>query len=187
MLRRLIISTCVLFVCASAFAANDEPKGKHVLVDTVRNLTAAERAELEAAGLKIGKPVPGGKYLGRLAPGSKAENDPRIASVETIKAERKIHKSAHREAGRPKTHGEFRVFFHDDISLDDARAAINEAGGSFDALQSRFGFRRQLTVRLPGNKLNALANDDRVKTITQAVNRRKAKRNATSALLSKVD
>src|SRR5688572_6796653 len=127
MLRRLIISTCVLFVCASAFAANDEPKGKHVLVDTVRNLTAADRAELEAAGLKIGKPVPGGTYLGRRAPRSKVETEPRSASIEPIKAERKIHKSAPREAGRPKTHGEFRVFFHDDIELGDARAAINEA------------------------------------------------------------
>ncbi len=186
MLRRLIISICVGFVCAGASAANDDSKAKHVLVQTTRNLTETDRAELEAAGLKIGKPVPGGKFLARIEPGSRAKNDARIAAIEPIAADRKIHKSAHREAGRAKAFAELRVFFHDDVTLDDARAALSEAGGSFEALQSELGYGRQIKVKLPGNKLAALANDDRVKTITDAVVRRKKSRNATSAALSRV-
>lgn len=68
MLRRLFVFICVLFVCAGASGANEEAKAKHVVVEPSGHLTAEDRAELAAAGLTIGKPVPGGRYLAILLP-----------------------------------------------------------------------------------------------------------------------
>lgn len=183
LLRRLSFLALVL-ISVPTFAANDK---RHVLVKLAAPLTTSTRAELARDGLALGKPVAGGGYIAVVRPGANFENDPRIASIEPLAAQKKVHHTAKREAARPQLAAELDVVFHEDVTLDEARAAIDEVGGSYDALLPRFLYGHRLIAHVPGNKLSALANDDRVLTIAEATQRRVTPRNLTSAMLSRVN
>src|SRR5262245_45723948 len=139
--RRLPAFSLLFLIAVPALAANG---GRHVLVKFAVPVTPAIRADLARDGLTLGKPVAGGGYVALVRPGANFQNDSRLASIEPLAAQQKIHRSATREAARPKLVARFNVFFHDDVTLDEARAAIDDAGGSTNALQLRFLFGHRL-------------------------------------------
>lgn len=179
-----LLFLCVLFLVAiDASAANGV---RRVLIEPAAPLTQTDRAELAAAGIEIGKPVPGGRFLAKLRPGADV-HDARIRSIEDLKEQHKLHKSAIREAGRGKALAEVTVTFHDDVTLDEAQAAVRDAGGVLaDALPTRFAYSHRLTARLPNSAVSKLARDGNVLTITGTATRRRKPQNANAALLSHV-
>lgn len=181
---RSLFLALVVLCSVEAFSANG---GRRVLVQLAAPLTPALREELARDGLTLGRPVAGDRHLAMLGHGANFQNDPRIAAIEPLAAKHKVHGTAKREVARPKPAAALNVFFHDDVSFDEARAAIDAVGGSYDALQTGFRHGHRLVAHVPGYRLNALAGDDRVLTITHAVQRRKTSRNADSAVLSRVN
>ena len=182
MFRPAAALTLSFLVSLSVYAG--EAESRRVLVRARGHLSSADRAALGAAGLEIGRPVPGGGFLARVGAGFRG--DPRIESIVPLRAAHKIDPSARREAARAKPLAELRVFFHDDIAFDDARAAILALGGSLDGLRTKFGYTRSIAVGISGSRLEALAGDDRVKAVIQAPKGRPSSANANAAALSHV-
>src|SRR5215213_2460160 len=152
-----------------------------VILHVPRALTDADRAELAAKGLVIRHALPGNRYLAR---GS--ASDARIEAIEPLTAEKKIHPSAWREAAHVRDLAELNVIFHDDVSFEDARAAILAAGGSVDLFTSRFVPSQRIEARVPPSALEALAADDRVLAVAGPRRFRVTTENAVSAQLSHV-
>ena len=144
------------------------------IVHVPRALTDADRAELAAKGIEIRHALPGNRYLAR---GS--ASDERIATIEPLTAEKKIHPSAWRAA---KLH----VVFHQDVTFDEARAAILAAGGALDVFTTRFLPSQRIDVLLPPSSLEALASDARVLAVAGARRFRITSDNAASAALAHV-
>src|SRR6266849_3353049 len=72
---------------------------RHYILTALHALRADEREELLAQGLEVQQPMTNGRYLVRIRKDSTVdETDPRIASLEPLTAERKIQRSAYREA-----------------------------------------------------------------------------------------
>ena len=178
MVRRLLL--CLLMTCAVSAAPGNG--GRRVVVDPAVSLSETDLADLAAKGLSFDRPLAGGKFLGRL----KGDlSDPRIASIVPFGHAMKIHRSAIREALRGNAFAELAVFFHDDVALDDARAAVHEAGGSLDdPLPVSFESYRRIVVHLPGHALEKLARDERVLAVAGA--KRKARpHNAQAAIVTR--
>src|SRR5919206_2390367 len=92
-----------LTLCVSVVAAERElprePRagGSHVFLASHAPLSTSDRAELKAKGIDILQAAAGGRYIARVAYGV---SDARIASLEPITAEDKVHPSLRRELGR---------------------------------------------------------------------------------------
>jgi subtilisin family serine protease len=159
-----------------------------VILHVSRALTDADRAELAAKGLTIRHALPGNRYLAR---GSATDargsaGDARIDAIEPLTAEKKIHPSAWREAAHARDLAELNVVFHDDVSFEEARAAILAAGGSIDLFTSRFVPSQRIEARVPPSALAALAADDRVLAVAGPRRFRVATENAVTAQVSHV-
>jgi subtilisin family serine protease len=180
MLRRLLV--CLWMSCAALAAPGNG--GRRVVVEPAVPLTAADRGDLAAKGLTLGRPLAGGKFLARL---TGELRDARIASIEPLGHAMKLHRSAIREALRGNAFAELAVFFHDDVTLEDARAAILDAGGALeDVLPVRFERSRRLVVHLSGHALEKLARDERVLTVAGGSGRVARSHNVAAAGLAHV-
>src|SRR5688572_12614335 len=93
MLRRLFV--CLWISCAALAAPGNG--GRRVVVEPAVPLTAADRDDLAAKGLTLGRALAGGKFLARLTGDLR---DARIASIEPLGHAMKLHRSAVREALR---------------------------------------------------------------------------------------
>ena len=156
---------------------------RHVVIEPQHVLSDDEKRDLAQKGLAVGQVLGGGRYIARLAADAiDLESDPRLRSIEELTIERKVQRSAWREAARSSATGRFNVLFHEDISFEDARRAIESVGGSLQAgLAIDFELPRRLEAHVPSTALEALAADDRVLTIYGPNNLRPVSDNVTSA------
>ncbi len=176
-IRRTAAATLRLFVFLVAPLALADT----VIVHVPRALSERDRIELAAKGLQIRRALPGHRYLAR-----GFAKDSRIGEIESLTAEKKIHRSAWREAVRARNLAELNVIFHGEVPFEAARAAVLAAGGSIDLLTSRFLPSQRIEVKLPPSALEALAADDRVLAVAGRRRFRIAADNAVSAALSHV-
>ncbi len=162
---------------------------RHYVLTPMHALRPDEREELLAKGLEVQQPMTNGRYLVRILNGATVdETDPRIASLEPLTAARKMQLSAYREAASTLPFTDIHVLFHSDVAFDDARQAVEDAGGEpRNSLMLGFteGLPRRMDVRIPPSAIVALANDERVLAVYGRP-ARMATDNAVSAALSHV-
>jgi subtilisin family serine protease len=140
---------------------------RHVILDPQHVLSAAERAALASRGVEILRATSGGRYLARVAPDAAiAGFDPLIRSIQPITAERKLSASAVHETARGNAFARLNILFHDDVTLEQARAAVEAAGGTVDRpFDTDFELPRNLQAHVPSQNVPMLAADERVLTI----------------------
>jgi hypothetical protein len=162
---------------------------RHYVLTPMHPLRADEREELLANGLEVQQPMTNGRYLVRIRKDSTVdENDPRIASLVPLTADRKIQQSAYRAAAGTQPFVDIHILFHSDVSFDDARQAVEQAGGEpRNPLMLGFteGLPRRMEIRIPPSAIMALADDERVLAVYGRP-ARMASDNAVSAALSHV-
>lgn len=135
-----------------------------MILDPQHALRIEERAELEKLGVIIQRPLTNGRLLVRIAADSSFDSDdPRVRSLLALTLDQKIHRSARREAAKLRAFAQLDVLFHDDVSFDAAKHAIESYGGAIDQpLALDFEMPRMLAGRVPATELEALASDERV-------------------------
>ncbi|MEO8035666.1 MAG: S8 family serine peptidase [Acidobacteriota bacterium] len=162
---------------------------RHFILEAQHPLRPEERVELAANGCQVEQTLTNGRYLVALAANSTIdENDPRVRTLVRFGGERKLQPSAYREAAKGKAFATVRVLFDENSSIDDAREAIEAAGGSLlEPLMLEFSpnLPKRLVARVPSPAIVGLADDERVITIYGPPLPIKSD-NATSALLSNV-
>ena len=158
---------------------------RHMIVHANGPLTAADRAELAAKGVFIGRALTEGRYLARVAT---PVTDARLSRIEEIKAEAKIAPTAMREARAGRTWAEVSVYFHEDVTIDEARTALLAAGAALDdPFAVAFEAKNRLNVKVAPSALTAIASDDNVLAITGPIKFKIVTDNARSAALSRVN
>ena len=191
----LLLSVLLLLLTTSVFAADPTPRGaeraldrepgRHLIVSPAHPLSESERNELRAAGIELQHPLAGGRFLARVAPGAKLD-DARIAATAPMTLDEKILRSAQRQLGQGRAWANLQIIFHDDVSFEDARAAVLATGGGLvDVLATEFAGPHRLAVRVTPSSVPALAADDRVLAIGGAM-RQPVAFNKNSAALSHV-
>lgn len=188
----------VLSLLVSTFAFAVEPSGgarriverwqigEAMVFQPARPLTDVDRAELRRKGLHIGQALTGGRYIARATRGAEL-NDARIASIERLTPEMKVHRSAYVELGRGRTWAQLEIIFHSDVTFHEARAAVLSKGGALqDPLTFRFAPSQRLSVTVAPTALDALAADERVLAVAGSRKFRVAPHNAVSAAVSNV-
>jgi len=152
-------------------------------------LTDADRAALASQGVIVKHALSGGRYLVRIKNDAEVAtlDDARVAAIEPLTVDAKLHRSALREANSGRTWASVNVVFHADVTFEDAREAILAAGG---ALANHFALdflpSQRIEAKIAPVALKALAADERVLTVAGPVRWRVATDNADSALLSHV-
>lgn len=198
-MRRLSAAVAVLSLSFAAVALADEnPRntpaarialGERYVLTPARALTADEQAVLRANGVTFEHTLTGGRYLVRIN-GDAADGVaglPSVARLQLFTPEQKIYASAYRAAAQSLGGmAVLTVRFHDDVNLDEARAAVTAAGGQLDSpFLTTLGEAKVLTVRVPGSAVRQLAQDPRVMLIG-SLPRMKSAENAIAATVSKV-
>ncbi len=159
---------------------------RHFILVPQHVLSAAEQSELAAAGCLVQRALPNGQYLVRVAADSPVdENDLRVRRLVPLTTDQKVDTSAYRMAAEARPFARLKILFHDDVSMDQARSAIEDAGGSPD-LRFDFGPLHSLTARIPSSSVLDLAGDDRVLRVYGMRTYRTTSWNATAALASNV-
>ena len=188
-MRRLSAFLAVVFAATASFAVEPvlrrperEARLQHAIVHVSGPLTPADRRELAIKGVVVQRALPNDRYLARVAYGR--VEDARVLAVEPLTADRKIARSARREAGSGRTWAELNVFFHEDVSFDDARATLLAAGAAIDPLALEFLPSRRIIAKIATQSIEALAADDRVQALTGPIRFKVRSDNATTAALS---
>jgi hypothetical protein len=195
--RSLVILSFALIVPLAATAAQSIGEspfdrtgqvGRHFVLVPQHPLSDAERADLATLGCDVQRPLSHGRYLVRLSAGSTlSADDPRVRSLEAIGGSRKLQTSAYRAAAPGKTYAHLRILFNDDVTFEQARAAVTAAGGALDdALAVDFDPARALTARIPSVALMSFSDDERVFSIYGARMPPARVTNALAAALSHV-
>jgi len=136
---------------------------RHFVVQTSHVLRPDEKAALEARGVEIQHVLPDNRYLVRAVDARQIESDPRVESVAHYGASKKIAPSAAHAAAAGRAFTRVGLVFHDDVTFDDARAAIEAAGGTIDQpLAIDFESPHRLIATIPSTALETLAADERV-------------------------
>lgn len=193
-MRRLLRLLAPFLVSTAAFAveptlrqAGRDIEGlRHVIVHASKPLTPEDQQELAAKGVLVQRAMTNGRYLARVAEGRRVA-DARVTAIEPLTVEKKISRTALREAGRGKTWAELNVYFHDDVNFDDAREALLAAGAAMDPLMLDFLAPRRIVVKIAPQSLEALAADDRLQAVTGPMRFKIKSDNAKSAALSHVN
>jgi len=175
-MRSVYIAIALFPIAIFAAEGDHEARARrHVILERQSALTESDRAALAASGVEIQRALPNGRYLARVA------GDAVVANAHALTLEDKIHRSAFRAT-------RLKVFFHDDVTIDDARNAIGAAGGTLEhPLITDFDALHSLTTHLPFGALEQLASDDRVLVVYGVLPFQAISYNATAAALSKVD
>ena len=175
-MRTRVFAVVLLLVAASAFA-DEQPsgladrdgrqrtvRGQQYVLSPQHVLSDAERADLASKGVTVLRPLADGRYLVRRAPSSTIDaNDNRVRSLELVTAAKKIQPSAYRVAAFGRAFVMLNVIFSDDVSFEDARAAIIAAGGALDdVLATDFVPPQRIRARVSPATLSELAADERV-------------------------
>jgi hypothetical protein len=138
---------------------------RHLFLRTEHPLLPQEREALESQGCRIVREVGGRDYIINVASRDRAavSAEPFVAGISAIPASWRLHRSSIREAARFTGYARLNVLFHDDVSFDQARTAVLEAGGWIDSpLEVGFRIPRRLEIVLPDQNLDALAASDAV-------------------------
>ena len=161
---------------------------KHYVLEAQHVLSDAERAELASEGVRVQRALPGGRYLISVVDGSTFDaSDPLVRTLSAMTVTEKLQRSAYR-AARGATFAPLQILFHDDVTIDDAVAAIEAAGGATDEpLVVRFGLLHSLKAHVPSSALAALASDERVLKINGTRMHKTVSSNAAAAALSHVN
>ena len=190
-MRRVPALLAVLLIATASFAvepttprARRETSLRHMVLHASGPLTPADRQELAAKGVIVQRALQNGRYLARVAEG-RTIDDARVTAIEPLTADQKISRSARREAGRGRTWAELNVFFHEDVSFDDARTTLLAAGAAIDPLLLDFVPPRRIVVKIAPQSLEALAADDRVQALTGPIRFKVRSDNAKAAALSR--
>jgi Subtilase family len=186
---RLHVFAAALLLPAVLVAAPPQPIGRHFIFEPQHVLQAHEVAALEAQGLTIQRPMGGNRYLARVRDGAEEAlaSDLRVRSLVAYDWTRKIAPSAYAEAAKATVFARLRVMFHPDVDFEDARAAIEAAGGTIDApLATGYELMASITARVPSAELQTLARDERVFGVYSGKTLRPQITNARAAALSKV-
>jgi len=140
---------------------------RHFILAPQHVLSDAERAALKADGIAVVRPMSNGKYLVRVANDAVTEgHDLQVRSLEPITADRKLAPSAVHAAVSGRSYARVNVVFNDEVTLDEARAAILAVGGELERpFATRFDLPRNLRARVPATEVKQLAADERVFTI----------------------
>jgi len=195
-MRRLLFAVSLL-LAATTFADvvnESDPvlrrqldRARHMIVTPSRPLTDADRADLLKQGVEIQAPLTGDRYIARVIDVARVAGDLRVASIEPITAEAKLLASAKRAMTRTDKMSEVSVFFHSDVTFEDARKAVLAAGAVSDEV---FGMKYGVTHRIDGManraSITALVADDRVQVIGGHLPWKLVEDNATAALWSHV-
>ncbi|HYR30238.1 MAG TPA: S8 family serine peptidase, partial [Thermoanaerobaculia bacterium] len=194
-MRRASSVLAILLVSTAALAAEPNVRTRTIdrsfegmrrmVVQAARPLTPADEAELAAQGVVIGRALPNGRYLARVA-GGKAISDARVAAIEPLRNERKISRTALQEASIGRTWAELNVYFHDDVDFERARTALLSAGAAIEPLLLDFGSMKRITAKVAPEAMEALAANDDVAAITGPVRFRARNDNARTAVLQHV-
>jgi subtilisin family serine protease len=189
-MRRVVLLLAFGVFAVPAFAAGAVeralPRVQHVVLAPRQPLTDADRAELAARGITLQHALTNGRFVARLS--ANATLDTRVASVAPFTLAEKVLRSAWREAASGATFASVSVFFHDDVNIDAARAAVEDAGGAVDdPLAFTFAPMHRLEVRVPASSLTTLASDDRVLLIGAKPRFRVKVDNTEAAQLSHVN
>jgi hypothetical protein len=186
MRHTLLIS--LFFASTAAFALPPESveRAGHFILEPQHALQPAEVAELRAKGIIIGPALGANRFMARVDDRAAVAGDLRIRSLEPYDWTHKIAPSAYAEAAKGMTFARVRVMFHDEVGLDEARDAIESAGGTLDApLVTHWQLPNTLVARVPASEVQTLARDERVFGIYGPPLRVQAE-NAVAAALSKV-
>jgi len=146
----------ILLITTTAIAGD----ARHYIVTASHDLSAAEQSALEADGVQVQHILPRGRYLVRAGDLSAVRANPSISAVEAYGASHKVTPLARRVAASPRAFVALNVRFHDDVSIDDARTAVEALGGTIDTLLPLNA--QRLTIRIPPSHIAALAADDHV-------------------------
>ncbi len=196
-MRPAALISIFLAISVPLFAADRRPDrvdraprarstARHFILVPQHVLSAAEESDLAAAGCLVQRALPNGQYIVRVAAGSSVdENDLRVRRLVPLTVDQKVDTSAYRLAAEARPFARLKILFHDDVSMDQARNAIESAGGSTD-LRFDFGPLHSLTARVPSSTLLDLAADDRVLRVYGLRTYRTTTWNATAAALSGV-
>jgi hypothetical protein len=173
---------------ADRSVGGNRPMGRHFILEAQHPLSTADLADLAAQGVTVQKAVSGGRYLIVVEPDSTFDaTDLRVRSIQPLTAAQKLQPSAYREMARPGAFARIQVDFNKDVSIDQARQALVDAGGSaVDLLRPRFGPLRRLDARIPAADVAKLAADERVLSVYGGPPLRAEVDNATAAVMSNV-
>jgi hypothetical protein len=190
-MRQTFLVTLLLLAATTGFALppeNVDRPSKHFILVPQHALQPDDVADLQAKGVTIGRSLGANRYVARVRDLDAIADDGRIRSLEPFNAAHKIAPSAYAQAATSASSafGLFRVVFHDEVTLDDARQAIEDAGGS-DPLPfvPRWRLPNTIAALVPLGALEKLASDDRVFGIYGPPLRPRAD-NAVAAQLSHV-
>lgn len=160
-------------------------EGRAMILTPAHALSDADRAELAGKGINVRHALTGGRYLARVRDTADLR-DVRVTSVEAWNEERKIDRSAYREAASGRPFANVNVIFHTDVAFADAMQAVIAAGGATAPLTFRYLPAQRIEARIAPSALMALAADERVFAIAGPRNFKVASNNATSAAVSHV-
>lgn len=190
-MRKLHLAVLVLlpFSLFAAERPHETRVARHYILEPQHVLSDSERASLAAQGVEVQRGLPQGRYLVRVAADATFdESDPRVRALAPISLSAKLHASAYRAATQSLAFAPLKVFFHDDVAIDDAIDAVTSAGGSVaQSLTIDFGPLRSLAVQVPPQSLQQLASDERVLVVYGDLSHQMTTYNATAAALSHVD
>jgi hypothetical protein len=164
--RHRLASAFVLLllpIVAQALPPDRSSLMRHYILQSDVPLDAAASVELAAEGIDVQEPMANHRYLVRIRDGAAVPSDARIRSLRAYDGSQKIARDAYAEATKGKAFARLRILFQNDVTFDDAQAAIEEVGGTIDTpfAVARAG-RQRLTVRIPSSAALTLAQDERV-------------------------
>lgn len=156
MMRSILASFA--FCLIVVLPASGAPVGQVAVLDAGHALNGLERAELAASGTTILREMGSGRYLVRVDRPlqAAAKLSPRF-EYDIVTPSEKLHHvgAALLERGG---HAPLTIDFYDDVTFDEARAAVIAAGGTLvDPLQSSFGRLRTIEAVLDADAVSVLA------------------------------
>jgi hypothetical protein len=188
-LAALFLSLALVLPLAADENPHHDPDGhtRHYVLTPAHALSGEEQAALRAHGAAFVQTLTNGRYLVRIrGDASPIEDDPAVAMLAPYTAAGKIDRGAYAAAAQGRTYTRLTVRFHDDVSLDDARAVVAAAGGELESpFEVTFDAPKEMAVRVPSSSLQTLASDERV-LLVGAPPRKKVMHNAVAATNSNV-
>lgn len=198
---RRALAAVLLLSAATLFGANNRsidapgssrpelpPGTRHFILSPSRVLNEQEQADLASRGLVIEQALTNGRFLVRMTTGATlTTSDPRVASLVPLSANVKLHRSALREVAGAPPFARLQILFHDDVSFESAKAAIEAAGGTLaEPLQTEFHLPRRIATLIAPPAVTSLASDDRVLLVYGPRKLEIEPENAVSAAISNV-
>jgi len=156
-MKRLIAGLSVFLIATVAAAAASE---RHFVITAAHVLTQEEQAQLADEGVDVQRVLPRDRYLVRASDTSVLNGNPNIRAIEAYGPSMKMTPLARRVATSTRAFVKMNVRFHDDVSVDDARDAVESLGGSIDTRLPLDA--KRLTISIPPSRVSSLAADDRV-------------------------